>query len=227
MTSGVQPSSPERPAAERLRRHRTRNIIAIAAIAVVAIMIAVVVLLAFYGAPALQGNASTITYASFLAANVPPAGVTVVNSTNSIYVNQTAVTIMIVSAPQWANHTGEFFMCYGLINPTFYFRMGMMERFALINADNQTHNLLITGASPPYPYRPMGTGGTGMMWQNQYNWMYCSQFVGGLNGTLYQNTFMHMVTMQTQFKNTGTFWYMSGYPGDAQSGMFGRVIVGS
>lgn len=206
-------------------KRRRRLVIMIAAIVVAIVVVSVAVILTLFSAPPLQGSVSTISYASFLSSNVPPAGVTVVNSTNSIYVNQSGATIFIVATPPWANRSGEFFMCYGLVNPTFYLRTGMMERLALINADNESHNLLISSASPPYPYNPMGYGGMGMMWQSQYRWMYGSQMIGGINGTMHMYSYMNMVTMQVSVQNAGTYWYFDGYPGHAASGMFGQVEI--
>jgi rusticyanin len=203
-----------------LRPRRKFYIVAGAVVAAAAIVTAGIALTLFSSGN--QGTLSTITYSSFVSDNIPQNGVTVVPSANSIYVNGTGITLMIESTPPWANRSGDFFMSYGLVNPTFYIRHGVAVRFSLINADNEEHDLIISSLAPPYQYNEMMSGG--MMWGG-YHWMYGSPMLGGLQGNLSWGSRMPMFTFMAKIQNQGTYWYMCGYPGQAQSGMYGRIIV--
>lgn len=208
--------------ARRGSSRRRIAFMAVAALAVAAVSVTAVWWFTSVPNSGLQGTPATLSYSTFFSENTPPYGVTVVNTTNSIYVNQTGVTVMVESTPPWLNRSGDFFVCYGLVNPSFHIRQGVQVRFQLINADNDQHDLLISRQAPPYPYSPMM--GMGMMWQN-HNWMYGSVMLGGFSGTIGPGSQIPMLYLNAGFKVAGTYWYLCGYPGHAQEGMYGQMIV--
>ncbi len=205
-------------------RRSTKLIIGVIATVAVLISVSIFIFLSWNNTATLGGEVSSISYSTFVAANSPPPGVTVVNSTGTIYVNQTGVTILIESTPPWANRTGDFFMCYGLINPTFQIRHGMTVTFALVNADDEYHNLVFSGEAPPYQYMPMAGNGMGMMW-GYHQWTRGTVMLNGMYGNLSWGTKLPMVSLPISIQNTGTYWYFCSYPGHAQSGMYGRIIA--
>lgn len=202
-------------------RQRLLMIIGVTAIAVSAVTAGIWFVSS--GPARFQGGESTIGYSSFVHSDFPPLGVTVVNETNSIYINRSGVTIFIESTPPWANRSGDFFECYGLVNPELHIRPGLAVTFALVNADDEEHDLVISVQSPPYQYMPMMN--SGMMW-GQHSWMYGTPMLGGINGNITQGTQIPVMSLQLDIQNPGTYWYFCGYPGHAESGMYGEIAVG-
>lgn len=210
-----------------MKVHMKRNtaMLVVSALTVGVLVVAsITVLLAWNSASSFGVSSSTISYSSFISSDVPPGGVTVVNSTNSIYVNGSGMTIYLVSTPEWSNRSGDFFMCYGLVNPTFHIRDGTSVTFELINADSDYHNLVISTEAPPYQYMPMAGTGMGMMWGGT-QWARSTPMLGGIYGNLTGSTRMPMTSLDVSFQSTGTYWYLCGYPSHAQSGMYGRIVV--
>ena len=211
------------PANVTAGKQRRRNRLFIAATVIIAVAVVITVAFAWsINQQGLQGTLSTISYSSFELSDSPPQGVSVINSTNTIYVNQSGVRLFIECTPPWANYSGDFFMAYGLVNPSFHMRPGLSVTLSLINPDDEQHNLIISGQSPPYQYAPMMSGG--MMWSH-HNWMYGSIMLNGISGNLSSSTHMPMLTMHIDLRNAGTYWYFCGYPRHAESGMYGSIVI--
>ena len=210
-----------------MKGHMRRNaaVIVISVLTVCVLVVAsLTVLFAWNSASSFGASSATISYSSFIDSDAPPGGVTVVNSTNSIYVNGSGITIYMVSTPVWLNRSGDFFTCYGLVNPTFHIRNGISVNFELINADTEYHSLVITSEAPPYQYMPMAGSGMGMMWGGS-QWARSTPMLSGVYGNFTGSTRMPMAALDIGFQNSGTYWYLCGYPGHAQSGMYGRIVV--
>lgn len=120
--------------------------------------------------------------------------------------------------PSSAHAQGDVFVINGLINPTLVVKSPSQLNISLTNLDeDMAHNFVITNSPPPYTLTPMH----GMM--------------GGYGGFLsmmpvlpnedkqagYAYEFSNSVTLN----QPGTYWYICTYPGHAEEGMYGKIIV--
>jgi rusticyanin len=109
--------------------------------------------------------------------------------------------------------TGDVFVVYGLINPTLVIPAGAVAQFTVVNLDDDMyHNLVVSAYGPPYGYMSMGEMMSG-------DWM------PYLPPADYNQGSAHEYSYVLQFNQPGTFWYVCTYPGHAESGMYGRLIV--
>lgn len=121
------------------------------------------------------------------------------------------VTIALLGSP---NGEDEKFVVDGLINPTLHVPLGATVTLELINADDgMPHGVLIAPTPPPYSF--MGTMMVGT---------YASAIIPVIpaaTATGYPTATAAFVTTQL-----GTYFYLCQYPGHAEKGMYGRIIVG-
>ncbi len=116
--------------------------------------------------------------------------------------------------PYDSNSSGNAFVIYGLINPTLIVPKGAIIHVEFINLDSgEYHNVIMTATGPPYQYMPMSAmnGIVSMM-----PIIPPADYSGGY-ATEYNYT--------TAFDNSGAYWYLCMYPGHAQMGMYGKIIV--
>ncbi len=193
---------------------------------------------------AISESGSTSVYRSqymsqstVIALSSPGPAISLANSSDKIFVNESS-TIMVELSPSMGRMNGtpqEYFVIFGLVNPTIVAKQGISIRFVEVNMDNMEHNLVITTESPPYSYSAMmGYGGmyygnatyhgTGMLYANGSNYarmMMYSSFLPPYSGNShfpYEN-----VTYTTNA--AGNYWYICEYPGHAEEGMYGELIV--
>ncbi|MCL4344626.1 MAG: hypothetical protein JRN26_05970 [Nitrososphaerota archaeon] len=157
-------------------------------------------------------------------ARVFPGNDTIVlNSTN---VNIVAIATMVTPSelgravnltdmPPSSSATENVFVIYGLVNPTLAIPRGATVTFTLINLDpDDYHNIAITPVPPPYPY---------------YSMMDVMMNVLGVSPMLppasYQSGTAYGFSFNTVLAYPGTFYYICEYPGHAESGMYGELIV--
>ncbi len=112
--------------------------------------------------------------------------------------------------------TANVFVIYGLVNPTLIMPRGASVTFTVINLDpDDYHNLAITPVPPPYPY---------------YSMMYIMMDVLGVSPMLppasYSSGVAYGLTFTVAFTHPGALYYVCEYPGHAESGMYGEIIVG-
>jgi rusticyanin len=92
-------------------------------------------------------------------------------------------------------------------------KSGTQMHITLVNLDeDMPHNLVITKSSPPYPTMPMASGGF-------LTTMPFLPYQDEQNGRAYE--YADLVTLN----QTGTYWYVCTYPGHAEEGMYGKIIV--
>lgn len=167
----------------------------------------------------------TMDQGTFLAKNAPPPGVEVLPAQNEIVVNASGATLLVEASPVWYPESGNFFLAYGLVDPTFVVPPGGVVSFVVINMDNEAHNLAVTSLAPPYDYMPMMGGGM-MGSGNGSAWLGIAPMLPGIvayhgNQTLYDET-----GVTVTFAQSGVFRYLCLYPGHAEMGMYGNIIVG-
>lgn len=172
------------------------------------------------------GGLSKIDNRTFASMNVPPAGVTADAATNTITVSGSGVTLLVEASPLWYPHPSDFFLMYGLANPTLSVGAGTQVRFLFINMDNETHTFAITTVAPPYSYMPMMEGGmmSGGSMMSSGSWPLMGPMLSGVSGGS-ANPVYNDVTLAMTFPAAGTFWYLCLYPGHAADGMYGETTV--
>jgi rusticyanin len=128
---------------------------------------------------------------------------------------QRAINLTRAQPPLYdSNSSGNAFVIYGLIDPTLIIPRDAIVHVEFINLDSsEYHNVIMTATGPPYQYMPMSAmnGIVSMMPIIPH-----ANYSGG-SASEYNYT--------TAFANTGTYWYICMYPGHAQMGMYGKIIV--
>ncbi len=180
----------------------------------------------------------------------PPSNVGVFQANDTVaFTDPQNITILALSmgGDRAMNLTGRqlpsyasdnVFVIYGLINPTLVVPRGSDVRVVIVNLDEDAyHNFVLTSLAPPYSYMPM----QGMMWTNSTSW-YPGMMGGGMMGRSSSSIFAVMTPMLSPanygqgtasfYASTfaldvpgGSYWYTCTYPGHAQMGMYGRIIV--
>lgn len=142
------------------------------------------------------------------------------------------------SPPGYA--TDDVFVVGGLIDPTLVIPAGAAVQLVFVNLDDDMyHNFAVTSLAPPYDYMPM----SGMMWSNSSSSWYGGGMMGrGVgSGAIFvaatpilppanygQGLAYYYYYDATAFtmEGNGSYWYICTYPGHAQSGMYGRILLG-
>lgn len=159
-------------------------------------------------------------------ANHPPY-VTLIPSNDTVIINSSSVHITVYammssmavnvtghSLPSYSS--GDVFVIYGLINPTLIFNSGVQSvklTITVVNLDNDMyHNFVITSISPPYQYMAysMMESSTGYM-------------MPYLPPTSGESAYTY--TYSVQLHGPASLWYICTYPGHAEEGMYGELIV--
>jgi rusticyanin len=111
--------------------------------------------------------------------------------------------------------TDDVFVIYGLINPTLVIRSGSSVQFTVVNLDNDMfHNLVVSAYGPPY-------GSMSMQGMMSGSWMPYLPPADYSQGSAPE--YSYTLTLS----QPGTSWYICTYPGHAESGMYGKIIVTS
>ncbi len=181
----------------------------------------------------------------------PPSNAMVFQANNTVaFAGPQNITILALSmgGDRAMNLTGRqlpsyasdnVFVIYGLINPTLVVPRGSGVRLVIVNLDEDAyHNFVLTSLAPPYSYMPM----QGMMWTNSTSWYPGMMMGGGMMGGGSSSIFAVMTPMLSPadygrggasfYASTftlsvpgGSYWYTCTYPGHAQMGMYGKIIV--
>jgi rusticyanin len=128
---------------------------------------------------------------------------------------QRAINLTHEQPPSYdSNSSGNAFVVDGLIDPTLIIPKDAIVHVEFINLDSsEYHNVIMTATGPPYQYMPMSAmnGIVSMMPVIPH----ANYSVGSASEYNYT----------TVFDTTGTYWYLCMYPGHAQMGMYGKIIV--
>jgi rusticyanin len=123
-----------------------------------------------------------------------------------------AVNLTNSTPPAYAKN--DTFVIDGLINPTLVLQKGSTVHITFVNLDSsEYHDIIITSTGPPYQYMPMSAMG-GLV-----SMMSFVQHADYQQGQAYEYSY------NASFNSAGTFWYLCMYPGHAQMGMYGKIIV--
>ncbi len=183
--------------------------------ALISVIIALVVILstiAFIVPHFSQGYTGTLNTGDLGNLTAIPPGVSV--SGNTIYINS-SLTVSVEMGPMMQSVSMYSFMVYGQINPELVIHSGLHINFMEVNVDNDSyHNFAITTAPPPYPYMVMSS----MM--NGGHFMLNEPMLPPESGGI-----MHYSQQQFTAGSPGTYWYICTYPGHAESGMYGKILV--
>ena len=129
---------------------------------------------------------------------------------NTITYTGSDITVVIMGGPEEAD---EKFVINGLVNPTLYIPKDAAVTLEFVNVDEgMPHAFEITNAEPPYFYMAMMSGGV---------------YPGSIIGTLpaADNGQYPTETITFTAGIAGTFYYICQYPGHAQEGMYGTIII--
>jgi rusticyanin len=171
------------------------------------------------------GQPVTIQEAVQVMRNIPSYA-KVISSNNTVVFDsqQFSVSALALMPDEAVNLTGrqppsyatdDVFVIYGLINPTLVVRAGALVKLTVVNLDDDMyHNLVVASYGPPYAYMSM----QGMM---------SGYWMPYLPPADYSQGSAHEYSYTMPLGQPGTFWYICTYPGHAQSGMYGRIIVTS
>ncbi len=196
-----------------MKRNRVPGILAVVAIAVVIITASFYFM--GYGRNAANGEAGTLTQSGLNAVNATSEGVMAAQGSDTIYINESA-GLPVLMGPMNVGSMYSFEIL-GLVNPEIVIHAGVSVTFTAVNVDNDSsHNFVLSSNGPPYGYM----GGPGMMSQGGY--MYMMQYLGPESAGHY-----YCYNFTYTFSHTGTFWYLCTYPGHAEQGMYGRILVES
>ena len=183
----------------------------------------------------------------------PPSNANIIKSNDTIvFTGSQNVTILAIGMmPDKAtNLTGmippsyasdDVFVIYGLIDPTLVIPSGARVNLIFANLDDDMyHNFVVTSLAPPYYYMPM----QGMMFSNSSTW-YGGMMGGGMMGGFGsssnpifgttmpllspadygQGTAYYYTSTFNLYSYSANYWYICTYPGHAQSGIYGRILV--
>ena len=164
---------------------------------------------------AAKTNTGYLDQSSLAAINVSSPGVFVSSSNSTIYVNNSA-NLPIMTGPMNAPSMYSFEIL-GIINPEIIIREGSNVHFTAINVDTDSyHNFVIGNSGPPFGYM----GGNGMMGNGGNDLMGTMQYLPPTSNGHYA-----YANLTYSFSSPGTYWYLCTYPGHAENGMYGKIVV--
>ena len=128
---------------------------------------------------------------------------------------QRAINLTHEQPPSFdSNSSGNAFVIDGLIDPTLVIPKGAIVHVEFINLDSsEYHNVIMSATGPPYQYMPMSA------MDGIVSMMPIVPHADYSNGSASEYNYTAV------FDNAGTYWYLCMYPGHAQMGMYGKIIV--
>ncbi len=112
------------------------------------------------------------------------------------------------------NNGGNVFVIDNMINPVLVIPAGAALHITFVNLDSsESHNMIISGSPPPYSYMPY------QAMSSIVSMMPLIQHASYPAGEAYEYSYSAVLT------SSGTLWYLCMYPGHAQMGMYGKIVV--
>lgn len=167
-----------------------------------------------------SSNNQELTSAQLALLNITGPGTVIDKANNTVYVSN-STSLLVLMGPMNRGNMYSFEI-YGLLNPTLVVERNVSLQFVGVNIDDDdSHNFILATVGPPYSYM----GGHNMMGgynpnSSGYGFMSTMPYVPPEHSGLfsYYNT-------TYSFTDNGTYWYLCTYPGHAQQGMYGKIIV--
>ena len=183
----------------------------------VAFLTAVLVFSAFYyyGGYNTSSGSQYLTQSQLESLNVTEQGVYVSHANSTVYINS-STSLLVMAGPMNAPSMYSFEI-QGLYNPTIVIKEGVTVHFTVVNIDTDSeHNFVLSSQGPPYSYM----SGMGSMGSGGYNSMTSMSFLSPTNSGHF-----YYYNVSYSFSQTGTYWYLCTYPGHAENGMYGKIVV--
>ena len=193
------------------------NVYKVFGILSIIILVTVLVFSAFYyyGENNSYNGYKYFTQAQLNNLNIKGSGIYVSKANSTIYINRSS-NLLVMTGPMNAPSMYSFEIL-GLFNPTIVIMKGVTVHFTVVNIDTDSyHNFVLTEQSPPYPYM----SGMGSMKSGEYGFISMMNFLPPTSsGHFYYYNFSYT------FYQPGTYWYICTYPGHAENGMYGEIMV--
>ncbi len=174
-----------------------------------------------------QGETLSVSQAVQMIGNVPQYA-NVISSNDTIVFKGSDIKLVVIAAgheelsnitsnasPGYA--TDDIFVIYGLVDPTLVVPHGATLEITVVNLDEgMYHNFVFASSGPPYSYMAM----QGMMYGQAGIWT-MMPFLPPATGNGIVHEYSYAITVPA----SASLWYLCTYPGHAQNGMYGRMLV--
>lgn len=141
-----------------------------------------------------------------------PSDATVSRKAKRITFHTKTVRLAVLASPE--GQPDETFRIAGMVNPSIVVPRGANVTIQLVNADmGMRHDFVVTAGQPPFPYMAMMAAPPA--------------FPGSASPVLAASSTSGMQSITITFKadSPGSYTYLCTYPGHAQRGMYGMLIV--
>ena len=169
----------------------------------------------YYGGYNTSSSSQYLTQSQLEGLNVTEPGVYVSQTNSTIYINSSS-SLLVMAGPM--NGPSMYsFEIIGMYNPTIVIKEGVTVHFTVVNIDTDSeHNFVLSNQGPPYSYM----SGMGSMGSGGYSSMTSMSFLPPTN-----SGYFYYYNMSYGFSQSGTYWYLCTYPGHAENGMYGGIVV--
>lgn len=175
-----------------------------------------------------QGEKVSVSQAIQMMGNVPQYA-KVIESNDTIVFKESDINLIVIAAgheelsnmasnapPSYAKD--DVFVIYGLVNPTLVVPNGAKLKITIVNLDKEMyHNFVFTSSGPPYPYMVVQHR---IMDGFEGGWI-MMPFLPPAIGDEVAHAYSYTITVPA----AGSFWYLCTYPGHAQNGMYGSMLI--
>ena len=193
-----------------MNKYKARGIVGVAFLTVVLVFSAF-----YYGGYNTSSSSQYLTQSQLEGLNVTEPGVYVSQTNSTIYINSSS-NLLVMAGPM--NGPSMYsFEILGMYNPTIVIKEGVTVHFTVVNIDTDSeHNFVLSNQGPPYSYM----SGMGSMGSGGYSSMTSMSFLPPTN-----SGYFYYYNMSYGFSQSGTYWYLCTYPGHAENGMYGGIVV--
>ena len=194
-----------------MNKYKARGIVGVAFLIVVLVFSAFY----YYGGYNTSSSSQYLTQSQLEGLNVTEPGVYVSQTNSTIYINSSS-SLLVMAGPM--NGPSMYsFEIIGMYNPTIVIKEGVTVHFTVVNIDTDSeHNFVLSNQGPPYSYM----SGMGSMGSGGYSSMTSMSFLSSTNSGHF-----YYYNMSYSFSQPGTYWYLCTYPGHAENGMYGKIVV--
>ena len=194
-----------------MNRYKTIGVVAVVFLAAVLIFSAFY----YYGGYNTSSNSQYLTQFQIESLNVTEPGVYVSQTNSTIYINS-STSLLVMAGPMNAPSMYSFEIL-GMFNPNIVVKEGVTVHFTVVNIDTDSeHNFVLSSQGPPYSYM----SGMGAMNSGGYGFMTSMTFLPPTSSGHF-----YYYNVSYSFSQYGTYWYLCTYLGNAENGMYGKIVV--